>query len=434
MGAWRRLLLGAVTAAATLGAHANTTGDVTAATGGQTAASTSQPSSQWIESWTASPSDTRPLPFVSQAIRELITPHTRGTRLRVRLTNRFGRSPVTFSHVYVGRHRTGGGASVVKGTNTALTFDGSRQVTIPAGQEILSDPIAFTVKPFHELAVSLQVVGVHGQATRHPTSPRVSYVSVVGEHAADTSGQKFLTGTLSPQKAWYYLDGLQVQGADVNRTVVTFGDSITEGYKSKQGLLSFLKPPFSADNHTRYPGFLQRRLLKEADAPAVNVVNAGINGNRLLRDGRGQFGPSGLSRLQHDILDLPNVSTVIVLEGFNDIGLVPKPTAAELTDGLATLVHRLQANGLKVVLGTLTPSRGARFGYGTRRADRLRHQVNDWIRTQSLADSVVDFDACLRDPNRPSYLRPDYASNDHLHPNADGYRAMAQCVDLSTLR
>ena len=85
--------------------------------------------------------------------------------------------------------------------------------------------------------------------------------------------------------------------------------------------------------------------------------------------------------------------------------------------------------------GTLLPASNAFFD-GTITAPKselYREQVNDWIRSQHLADGVVDFDAALRDPSDPSVLNPAYAGPDHLHPDLAGYQVMANTVSLSML-
>lgn len=45
-----------------------------------------------------------------------------------------------------------------------------------------------------------------------------------------------------------------------------------------------------------------------------------------------------------------------------------------------------------------------------------REAVNNWIRKGDF-DAVIDFDAAVRDPDRPTRLRAEYDVGDHLHPN-----------------
>jgi lysophospholipase L1-like esterase len=80
----------------------------------------------------------------------------------------------------------------------------------------------------------------------------------------------------------------------------------------------------------------------------------------------------------------------------------------------------------------MTPCEGVDIpGYYSEAKEATRQTVNKWIRTSRAFDGVVDFDAVLRDPDRPSRLLPSFASEDHLHPNDAGYQALADAVDLA---
>jgi len=213
--------------------------------------------------------------------------------------------------------------------------------------------------------------------------------------------------------------------------VVAFGDSITAGV----GAVEENGAPI------RYPDQLAARLLaNRGDAAPLTVVNAGIPGNRLLADGSGA---KGIARFEPDVLARRGVTHVVVLIGINDIGFsVPEgaagpirgqPTAKEITEGLQRLIQQAHARGVKVVLGTLLPFKGA--PYWSREKEARRDAVNQWIRSLPAGvDAVVDFDAAVRDSNDPQALNPLHDSGDHLHPGNAGYAAMADAVDLRVLR
>lgn len=146
------------------------------------------------------------------------------------------------------------------------------------------------------------------------------------------------------------------------------------------------------------------------------------------------FGPALLGRLEQDAIDQAGAGIVLLMVGTNDIGLTPQPTAAEMIAGLESAVERLHLAGLRVLLGTQTPSKGmAGFLHGNPETIAMRNAINDWIRTSGVADGVVDFHAALRDPEDPDRLRPEFDSGDRLHPSAAGYQAMADAVDLRLL-
>jgi lysophospholipase L1-like esterase len=213
---------------------------------------------------------------------------------------------------------------------------------------------------------------------------------------------------------------------------VAFGDSITDGDGST----------VDADNN--WPGNLVRRLAKTSESSKIAVVNEGIVGNRLLRDGD-IFGLSALARFDRDALVLPGATHIVLLEGFNDIGFPGAKMAGhyladpsevrnvqDITDAYRQLISRAHARSLKVIGVTITPCEGVDVpGYYSEAKETTRQEVNKWIRTSGAFDGVIDFDAVVRDPNHPSRLSPKFAARDHLHPNDAGYKAMADSINLA---
>ena len=175
-------------------------------------------------------------------------------------------------------------------------------------------------------------------------------------------------------------------------------------------------------------------------APHVSVLNSGIDGNRILNDGRGgqeAYGIKAVARFDRDVLTQPGVTDVILLEGINDIGQALRNgapaenaiTADDITGAYRQMIERAHAHGIKVIGCTLTPYVGA--AYASDAGEAVRSAVNNWIRTSGAFDAVVDFDAATRDPANPKQFLPAYNNTDHLHPNDAGYKAMADAVDLS---
>lgn len=387
---------------------------------------------RWVGSWSTSPSDQSLQTFSRQTVRMIVTPHLGGRSLRLRLSNRAGSAPATVDGVTVGRR--GPGAAVVAGTVRGVAFDGKPTVTIPAGQDAVSDPVTLTFAAFEQLAVSAYVAGTLSRPSEHFVTRQTSYLSPAGsgDHAADESGAAFVQPTTTAfSNGWFLLSGVDVLAPGATGAVVTFGDSITDGFQSKPTPTTEELSTIDAD--TRYPDFLARRLIA-AKLP-LSVLNAGISGNRVLQDGLvPPFGPKGVDRFAADVLAQPGVSQVIVLEGINDIGQTRGISAADLIGGYTRLIAAAHAAGLPIQLGTLTPSGGnANPAYGAAAADALRQQVNAWIRGQRLADGVIDFDAAVRDPQDPSRIEAPYDGSDHLHFSPAGYEAMARAIDLTTL-
>lgn len=392
----------------------------------------------WVASWSASPTDSftpfdaagLPVPAVvtSQTLRMVITPHLGGSDLRIHLSNRFGSQPVTFGHVTVGAQTSGAGVRGIR----QVTFGESPMVTVPAGQDVVSDPVALQFAAMTPLAVSMYVPNSLAPPTKHWNANATSYYSppLSGDRADQTAAAGFPLET----EAWFYVDGLDVLAPPATRSIVAFGDSITDGFVAATPL-SLPVTTSIANTNGRYPDDLQRRL--DAAGISLSVVNAGIGSNKFLTDGEPLFeGLSGLQRFGEDALDQPGVSGVLLLEGINDLGEPPvTATAATIIAGYEQAIVEAHAAGKRIWLGTILPASNALFD-GTLLAPQselAREQINTWIRTQTLSDGVVDFDAALRDPSDPSTLNPIYAGPDNLHPNLAGYQVMADTISLTML-
>jgi lysophospholipase L1-like esterase len=383
----------------------------------------------WVGVWAASPTDAASQSLADRTVRTIITPLGSGRRLRIRLSNEFGDQPITIDAASIAEQSVG--AAVSAETIQRVKFDGRRVVKIPAGKRVMSDPVRIRFRALQPLAVSTDVDAAStGSVTEHASGRQTSYLSSpgTGSHALDSSGSAFGATTT----ARFLLTGVEARANRSVGAVAVFGDSITDGYEgSGSPLIENLE---GVDMDGRYPDFLARRLVARRGPQQLTVLNAGISGNRILEDGLvPSFGPSGLSRLGRDAIQLRGVETVIVLEGINDIGQ-SSASAPEVIGGLKQGVKRLKRAGLRVFLGTLTPAAGTILpSYGDAEPNAVRIAVNDWIRGQRLATGVIDFDDALRDPGDPSRLAPVFDSSDHLHPSKAGYKAMAGAVPLGRL-
>jgi len=351
----------------------------------------------------------------NQTVRNVVTPTIAGHAPRVRLTNEYGTTPLRIGAASLAV--AGPGGALARGTARALTFHGSGSVTIPAGGELLSDPVRLAVRPYTPLAVSLYLPEPTGVTTMHIGSNRTNYLSGIGNFAFDRSADAF-TDTVS---CWLWVDGVEVTPkGNVVGAVVAFGDSITDGHGS------------TVDADRRWPDTLARRLLRRP-GPTLSVLNKGISGNQLLitgTSGGAIFGVSGLDRLDDDVLQEKAVRAVILLEGINDINF-GGATAERLIAGYREVVARLHARGIPVIGGTMTPYRGSSVYTEPREA--IRRQVNQAILAGGIFDATVDFATAVADPADPSALDPRYDYGDHLHLNDAGYTAMAQAVDTCKL-
>lgn len=395
---------------------------------------------QWVSAWGTAPSGTsvttkyrQAQTFRDQTLRMVVTPSLSGGEVRLRLTGRYSSKDTRIGHVTVAVREAG--ATAVRGSMRDVTFGGGPAVVLPAGRDIVSDPVDLDIARGQDLLVSLYLPGVVTAPTEHFTTLEPTYLSFPGtrDRADWETSLMFPLRTVSKYSdGWYFLAGLDVRSPAASGALVAFGDSTTDGY---QGLAASPAENLrSMDSHSRYTDFLAGRLAA-AGRTDLGVVNAGISGNQLLASAEPSlsFGRAGRARFADDVLKVPGVSDVIIAIASNDIGRRADVTAGQIIRQKKRLVARAQAAGLRVHLATMPPTGGTYGTMGSARVDRIRQEINEWTRKQDYSDSVVDFDRALRDPAKPARLRKAFDSGDHAHPSAAGYRAMAGAVRLSRL-
>lgn len=379
-------------------------------------AGTSGESPGWVGTWAtadvaAAASGLSATGFADQTVREIVHATVGGSQVRIRLSNVFGAGPLLVDGVHVAVRDTG--AAVQAGTDRQVTFSGAPTVTVPAGERAVSDPVTLSVSDGEDLAVSIYFRGASGPATWHQEALGTNYYSD-GDHAADTDSAAYTQVTTS----WFFLDGVDVLNSTVRGSVVAFGPSTTDGNASTAGA------------NRRYPDDLARRLAALPSGQRMSVLNAGISGNQLLADG-GNSGQRAIKRFERDVIEQTGVRAVIVWEGTNDIGSNPSINLEQITGAWQELIDMAHQHGIQVIGATLQPDQGA--GFYTEAGNDVREAANQWMRTSGAFDAVVDYDRVLLDPSNPKRMLPAYDSGDHLHPNDDGYQAIANGINLQIL-
>jgi lysophospholipase L1-like esterase len=272
------------------------------------------------------------------------------------------------------------------------------------------------VTAFANLAVSVYCTAVPVRLTGHPGSRTTSFIE-----KGDGTTERELNQAASTDH-WYLLSAADVQATPEARAIVVIGDSITDGRGS------------TTNSNNRWTNNLARRLQANPGTANLSVLNQGIGGNRLLRDG---LGPAALQRFDRDALTPPGVHWVIVFEGVNDLGTAvgarakgePGATAQDVIACFEQMIARAHARGLVIYGATIMAFQGF-TSYDEARSEADRQTVNQWIRTSGRFDGVVDFDAITRDSANPLRLSSAVDGGDHLHPSAAGYQVMADSVDL----
>lgn len=387
-------------------------------------------STSWVATWTASLDDEwEPRPtFENQTIRMTAHVSAGGDKLRVQFSSLPSDGPVEIRRASVAL--SAGGAKVVPHSLYRLTFEGERSLHLKAGDRVWSDPVDMDVPNQADVVVTIYIARPSPPAAYHGTGWQTSYISPPGDYTmvedmpvADQNDSSYYQYYWP---SWYWLTGIEVRTRGNAGAIVTFGDSITEGYNS------------SWDANMRYPDTLGRLLLAHfGGQPVFSVVNAGISGNRVLN----QFaGPSMLDRLDRDVLSQRGVTHVVFLGGINDLDypiVFGAPTVVntdQIIEGYKEIIARVHARHIKIIGGTLLPVNGSVYGPPTCPDTEAQRQIlNAWIRTSGAFDAVADFDAVLRDPIDPTALIVSLQSGDLLHPNDAGYAVMAQTAENAIL-
>jgi lysophospholipase L1-like esterase len=342
-------------------------------------------------------------------IRQLVRVSAAGKRIRLRFTNEGGSDVLVLGAAHVGL--AGPDGSVLPGSDRVVTFDGHGAIAIPAGAPLLTDPVDLPVKALDRLVISSYLPGPAARAGHSV----LQYMATGDQTAAAQLPAQKLARLAA------LVSEVDVDATTANSVVVCLGDSITDGATS------------TGNAFRSYPDRLAERL---APAGKWSVVNVGIGGNKLLRYGTG---PNALARLDRDVLGVPGVKAIILLEGINDIGRSFQTTGTQDPVTLEALIaadkqiiQRAHDHGIKVIGALLTPYQGA--GYASPAGEEVRTGLNNWIRTGGAFDGVVDFSAATSDPANPLAFRAGFNIRDNLHPNDDGYKAMADAVDLGMFK
>ena len=376
----------------------------------------------WISAWANSQQGLGPSKISNATVRMISRVTVPGDSVRIRLDNTFGTAPVTFGKATIGLRVRG--PAVAAGLIKPLTFGGKDTATVAAGATVESDPVALHVEALQDVAVSLFVPGADVQPSQHNNAQVTSYLTdaSAGDQSASEDGKPFTGKTTS----MLWLKSIDVQPSARATTIVAFGDSITDGTCS------------TLDAHDRWEDALAERFaLRKKVAHAV--INEGIGGNTVTGgpDMKPPLNsPSGVERLDRDVLSHAGVSHVILFLGTNDIRR--EASADQVIAGMKDIIARVKQKGIKIIGVTIIPRDTtvpgiADTGWSDAKT-KIRNEVNDWIRKQAGFDAVLDFDKLVRDQGNPDIINPALDCSDGVHPSPYGYFLLGKSIDLAVFR
>ncbi|GAB3789941.1 SGNH/GDSL hydrolase family protein [Dyella agri] len=367
-------------------------------------------------------------------LRQSVNVSAGGGRVRIRLSNYYGRAPLSVSaaRIALGAGDASDLSAIDPGSDRSLRFDGGKpSITIAPGSEAVSDPVELRVPALSNVVVSLYFDGPAQLADAHPMEQAHTTYAVDGDATQQRSLAQQPAAQALPHTRdapIYLLTGVEVVVPAGTRGIVAFGDSITDG-------------ALASAPTTTWPAVLAGLAQRNGDAAAV--VNAGISADELTTDqiGAPGAGASGLKRFLRDVVDRPGVTDVVVLFGANDInrGIDPAgypngASAGDLIASMRMLADVAHQHHLRIYAGTVTPFAGFPGWYSPQR-EAVRLQFNQWIRDSGSFDGVIDFaDAVAgtyalpplvaKQSPLPVGMATVCAGDAGLHPNDRGYAAM----------
>ena len=366
----------------------------------------------WVGTWATAPQTVVKsfMPYnncmTNRSVRQVVKVSIGGDVIRLKLSNIYSMQPVEIRSIYIAHAKDS--SDIDAKTAQYFKFGNSYKAVIPAGKQIVSNALKFKLRNLERVAITINYTSAPEIPTVHMGSRTTSYIMKGVTNAHSNFAKAFR------ENHWYNISGIDVYTMSNNMSAIAIiGNSITDG-------------KCSTDNaQNRWPDVMSEMLQLKHKITNQGVLNLGIGNNRVTVPGG--FGALAKERFDRDILMQSGVKKVVIFEGVNDIGAArsgsSETVARKIIESIQGMVKKAKARKMKVYLGTITPFKGA--GYYTHFHEAARLYVNDWIRSQAKnVDGILDFAKLLQDPNDDRRMKREYASNDWLHPNPTGYKAM----------
>ncbi len=366
----------------------------------------------WVGTWATAPQTVVKsfMPYnncmTNRSVRQVVKVSIGGDVIRLKLSNIYSMQPVEIRSIYIAHAKDS--SDIDAKTAQYFKFGNSYKTVIPAGKQIVSNALKFKLRNLERVAITINYTSAPEIPTVHMGSRTTSYIMKGVTNAHSNFAKAFR------ENHWYNISGIDVYTMSNNMSAIAIiGNSITDG-------------KCSTDNaQNRWPDVMSEMLQLKHKITNQGVLNLGIGNNRVTVPGG--FGALAKERFDRDILMQSGVKKVVIFEGVNDIGAArsgsSETVARKIIESIQGMMKKAKARKMKVYLGTITPFKGA--GYYTHFHEAARLYVNDWIRSQAKnVDGILDFAKLLQDPNDDRRMKREYASNDWLHPNPTGYKAM----------
>lgn len=379
----------------------------------------------WVTTWgtaeenfIATP-EGMPQPLENTTVRQIVRVTTSGDEIKLRLSNRYGKSDVVIHSMHVAKQVRADQSTIDTSTDTVVKAHGLEQIVIPAGEVIETDPLYFSVKALENIAITMYF-GAAPAAVDEMTGHRGARATTY-----QVSGNEVSTETFSAPAtttSWYFLADVSLMSPAGSKAVICFGDSITDGFGTDWAV-----PGKRPDTYTRWVDFFARRLQANEGTRHISVVNKGIGANSILGSWPTD---AGRDRFKRDLLGHDGAKYCILLFGVNDLlSLSDTGKYDRLIPEYQRMVALCHENGMKIYGAPILPF--GKYQDHTEAAEEVRTKINNWMRSpDSHMDGIIDFESALADPSDPTSILPKYAPLDGLHPY-EGYETMAEAIDLA---
>jgi hypothetical protein len=378
--------------------------------------------------------------YGDQTFRVALTSAATGNSVRIKLDDALGASALGIGHVTIApgsaQPAVGPPLPVPTAEPSTVTVGGAQSFTIPQGGMVYTDPLPFNVTAGEPLLVSFQLTTAAPYLVEHAwTEDAYQYVTAIGtgDQTTDTTGSPFIASSARAGSITNVVTDVDVTTAGTG-TQAVLGANLTDTWQP---------------NTTKSPATTVGDDLAGAQPTTptpLSSIDAGIESNELAVDNPETFGgsvvggPAAMSRVDRDILDQPNLSSVVVDEGIQD--LLGGQTVTTMENAYLSLMTYLFSYNVAITVVGATPCDG--YGGGgnspndpcTSTVDANRTDLNNnFLASNPLGIGgneppyfYIDPDTTIGvlDPTNNEYkLAPSADTGDHVNLSNAGLAALA---------